>query len=227
MAEQPKPTPEQFTTYQRLFDYFNAELYNGQLPAVILNFSRKAHSCGFFAPHRWGKGSTTAHEISINPTYLATAPFIDVCQTLVHEMAHLWQMCHGKPSRTGYHNKEWADKMEAIGLMPSTTGAPGGARVGQNMNDYPLPGGAFEKTFKTLPEDYRLPWHSREASAIVPAGSSTRPEEGEGGQIEGGGNPAVKSKVKYSCPQCSTNIWGKPGLLILCGSCRAEFVEIG
>lgn len=224
MAEKPKPTPEQFETYQRLFDYFNAELFNNRLPSVILNFSRKANSCGFFAPHRWGKGQATTHEISINPTYLAAAPFMDVCQTLVHEMCHLEQMAFGKPSRTGYHNKQWSEMMEAAGLMPSTTGAPGGARVGQSMNDYPIPGGAFEKAFNAIPDDYRLPWHSRESAAFMPPASGTT----ENGQDEEAPEfkPPGKSKVKYSCPECSTNVWGKPGLQIKCSPCDRQFSEL-
>ncbi len=65
-------------------------------------------------------------------------------QTLVHEQCHVWQNYYGKPSRRSYHNREWADKMIAIGLMPSTTGRPGGKQTGQHMNDYVLAGGAFQ-----------------------------------------------------------------------------------
>jgi predicted SprT family Zn-dependent metalloprotease len=125
-----KPTAEQFKSYQELYDYFNKGLFGGQLPQILLNFSRKANSCGFFAAERWKKEKDKTHEISINPAYLSQAPFREVCQTLVHEMCHLWQFAFGKPSRTCYHNKEWAHKMEDIGLMPSDTGEPGGARIG-------------------------------------------------------------------------------------------------
>ena len=38
-------------------------------------------------------------------------------------MTHVWQHQHGKPSSRGYHNREWAAKMKAIGLQPSNTGA--------------------------------------------------------------------------------------------------------
>jgi hypothetical protein len=46
----------------------------------------------------------------------------------VHEMAHVWQHAHGKPSRNGYHNKEWAAKMDERGLIPSDTHPPNPAR---------------------------------------------------------------------------------------------------
>lgn len=85
------PTTEQFSAYQAAFDYFNRTLFSGQLGGVILNFSRKAKSLGFFAPLRWGKERVIGHEISLNPSYLAYRPMRDTMSTLAHEMAHLWQ----------------------------------------------------------------------------------------------------------------------------------------
>ena len=60
-------------------------------------------------------------------------------------MTHVWQHAFGKPSARGYHNKEWAAKMKAIGLQPSSTGMVGGKETGQRMMDYIIPGGAFTK----------------------------------------------------------------------------------
>ena len=59
----------------------------------------------------------------------------------MHEMVHVWQHAHGKPGARGYHNKEWAAKMKAIGLQPSSTGMVGGKETGQRMMDYIIPGG--------------------------------------------------------------------------------------
>jgi len=59
----------------------------------------------------------------------------------VHEMVHLWQHMHGKPGARGYHNKEWAAKMKAIGLQPSNNGMVGGKETGQHMMDYIIPDG--------------------------------------------------------------------------------------
>ena len=60
-------------------------------------------------------------------------------------MPHLWQHHFGKPSRTGYHNREWAVKMRAIGLIPSDTGEPGGKEIGQRVTHYIEEGGAFAR----------------------------------------------------------------------------------
>lgn len=218
-VQKTSPTQDQFENYQGLYNYFNQSLFGGKLPPIILNFSRKANTAGFFAPERWisADGREKTHEISINPSYMANVPFIEVCQTLVHEQAHLWQLMEGKPSRTGYHNKEWSKKMEAIGLMPSSTGKEGGKKVGQKMSDYVISGGLFEKAFTALPESLSLPWVSNEKTQIVEAGEAT-----EGEAIE----KPKKSKVKYSCPNCNTNVWGKPGLKILyCKPCEMYLEE--
>jgi predicted SprT family Zn-dependent metalloprotease len=125
------------------FDYFNAALFGGELPRCILNFSRHSNRAnGFFAPERWSRGTEHTHEISLNPDLL-NRPLLACMSTLVHEMAHLWQHAEGKPSRRTYHNAEWAQKMEDVGLMPSHTGEPGGRRTGQKMSHYVIEGGGL------------------------------------------------------------------------------------
>lgn len=210
------PTKSQFTNYQALYDYFNEKLFGDKLPPIILNFSRKANTAGFFAPNRWVsiKSSDKTHEISINPSYMANVSFIEVCQTLAHEQAHLWQLLYGKPSRTGYHNKEWAEKMESIGLMSSDTGQQGGKKVGQRMSDYVIEGGGFEKVFNELPENLKLPWVANERIKK----SAQEPGENDGTGVKE--EQKKKNKIKYTCPGCGINVWGKPDLDIYCKSCE-------
>jgi predicted SprT family Zn-dependent metalloprotease len=198
------PTREQFAAYEKMFAYFNAKLFAGTLPSCILNFSRKSKSNGFFAPERWEKGKDVRHEISLNPSTLKSRKPIEVASTLVHEMVHLWQAEHGTPSRTGYHNRQWADQMEAVGLVPSSTGAPGGDRVGQRMTHYIAAGGAFARAFRSMPRELLLPWACEEP-------------EGEGKK------KSPKNKVKYTCDGCGANVWGKPGLSVRCEDCEAPF----
>jgi len=121
-------TTMQFKTLDDLYRYYNMELFNSGLSDCIVNMSRHSNSYGFFAARRWRSGENETgkivHEISLNPDYL-DRPFADWHSTLVHEMCHLWQQDYGHPSRA-YHNKEWAAKMEEVGLIPSDTGQPGG-----------------------------------------------------------------------------------------------------
>lgn len=119
-------TKNQFQTIEALYNYYNTELFNGELNDCLLNMSRKNGAMGFFAPNRWtNKQGIKIHEISINPDTF-NIDDEELHRTIVHEMCHLWQEDLGKPSRRYYHNKEWAQKMIAVGLMPSHNGQVGG-----------------------------------------------------------------------------------------------------
>lgn len=198
MAE--NPTAAQFDAFRAMYDYFNCALFAGVLRPVILNFSRAANSLGFFAPMRWERGTATTHEISLNPAYLKHRDARDIASTLVHEQVHCWQQEHGRPGRRGYHNEEWAAKMESIGLMPSATAAPGGARVGYQMSHYVIEGGRFAISFAAMPAEHTLPWTCW-----------------EGGHER---KPRAASKVKFSCAACGANAWGRPSLRLVCGDCE-------
>lgn len=219
-------TIQQFRAFENAYDYFSKRLFGGDLPPVILNLSRKSNAMGFVAPFRWRRaedevGKGKVHELSLNPEILAMS-LIDIYSTLVHEQCHIWQHTHGKPSRGGYHNEEWAKKMLAVGLTPSDTHKPGGKMTGQNMGDYPTPNGVFLKALGELPETFKLPFVSIEGdlrmkiTSILSGDGEEEEEEGE--------EPAhkPKSKNKYSCP-CGSNVWGKEGLNLLCEDCDGKF----
>ncbi|WP_374762256.1 hypothetical protein [Massilia scottii] len=88
-------------------------------------------------------------------------------------MCHLWQHQHGTPARRRYHDKEWGDKMEAIGLMPSATGVPGGKKTGDKMADYPIEGGRFLEVCRgLLTRDFQISWYDRFV-AYHPGGRAT------------------------------------------------------
>lgn len=212
------PTIRQFSAYQAAFDYFNKELFEGELPYCILNFSRKSKAVGFFAPERWKSDAQRAHEISLNPDHLTQLPE-SIFSTLVHEMVHLWRYSGGgKPPAGGYHDRHWAKKMEEIGLMPSATGQPGGKKTGKKMGDYVVAGGRFRKALEAMPRDILLPWLSGNLSDEH-NGDGNSPGEGEP-------KPPKKrdDKLKFSCVKCGQNAWGKRALRLLCGKCLQPFV---
>jgi predicted SprT family Zn-dependent metalloprotease len=160
------PTTELYASLQLAYGHFNEALFGGTLPEVIFTVQRQKGVMGYFAPERWGNLSgNKCHEIAINPSYIANCRLIEVMQTLVHEMVHCWQHCCGTPGRSYYHNKEWAMKMISIGLMPSSTGEPGGTIIGQHMGDYIIEGGAFLTAFNDLAssKQFQLTWIDRKA----------------------------------------------------------------
>src|SRR3546814_4810736 len=124
------PISQAYAELQLAFDHYNRELFAGELPPCLITMQREKRSYGYFSSERFvhhhDKSKTV--EIAINPAYFSVVPLLEVLQTVAHEMVHAWQFHFGNPSRSGYHNREWADNMEAIGLMPPSTGQPGGAR---------------------------------------------------------------------------------------------------
>jgi predicted SprT family Zn-dependent metalloprotease len=205
-----KPTMAQFEAYQKMFDYYNRHLFNSELPQPLLNLSRMKNAMGFFAPGKWWSSAGEGlHEISLNPEILALEPK-QVLSTLVHEMCHLWQHALGNPGRKSYHDREWSEKMIEVGLMPSDTGSLGGKSTGQKMQHYIIDGGAFELHFMAMPESYLLPFLHR---GEIPEDEKEK--------------KAKANKVKYTCTGCSTNVWGKDGLGILCMVCEVPFLGDG
>lgn len=150
----------------------------------------------------------------MNPIHFGSREPEEVVSTLVHEMTHVEQEHFGKPSRRGYHNKEWGRFMKQIGLYPSNTGKPGGKETGQQMMHYVIAGGQFEAACSELIENgFTLNW-----AEVDP---SPKTVDGPEGSIDG---PKVdaSNRVKFVCPGCKANAWGKPSLKLICGKCRLE-----
>jgi hypothetical protein len=195
-------TLKEYQGFQRAYDFFNKELFAGSLPQVLVTLQRHAHSRGYFSPERFhGRIEKSAvHELALNPDTFTKRTDEMILSTLAHEMAHVWQETHGEPSRRGYHNQEWADKMREIGLQPTSTGEPGGMETGQSMTHYIIPGGRYSKAFEKLASTgFQLHWQSVSAS--------------------GQGRGKKSSKTKFSCPDCGQNAWAKPGARLICGEC--------
>lgn len=200
-------TPVEYGGLQEAFDHFNRVLFEGTLPDVFITYQRKANSAGYFAADRfsgrvgkWGK-----HELALNPDGFINQTDEQITQTLVHEMVHVWQQAFGKPSARGYHNKEWAAKMKAIGLQPTSSGMVGGKETGQRMMDYIIPNGPFRTAFAKLAA---TGWRLNLQSAHRP-----------------GAKGGDESKTPFTCPACGQNAWGKPGLAVICTPCAIQVLD--
>lgn len=208
MTKNAGPTQEAYSELQDAYDYFNQTLFGGRLPAALITFQRKNRTYGYFSGDRWqGHRGELRDEIAMNPEHFETRSLPEVLSTLAHEMVHLRQHHEGKPSRSGYHNKQWADWMEDIGVIPSNTGAPGGKRTGQKMTHYIEAGGAFDRACKALcDKGFRLSWADRGL----------------------GGGPTGKSgtRTKYVCPDCGSAVWGKAELRLGCLACDIELEPV-
>lgn len=293
-----RPTEQAYEELQTAFDYFNQELFDGKLPACLITLQRKSRTRGYFSAERFvSRDGDKVDEIAMNPEFFAINSVEETLSTLVHEMVHLFQHHCGKPSRRRYHNEEWADYMEKIGLPPSSTGEPGGNRTGEKVSHYIQPGGDFDRACEELlTNEYRLSWMDRfpppyavermkekakgappsprpaatnsleevenlrfdteaeepaapeEVSADTPEGEEISPtverpitalpdppsiasinrdklEQARAIGVEVDAPPQTSDRTnrwKYTCPKCDANVWGKPNLNLICGSCTDE-----
>lgn len=195
-----------YTEFQRAFEHYRTELFEGGVADCIIVMSRKNRTHGYLAPDRWNDGNgLTLHELALNPTDFAERTTEEVLSTLVHEMVHAWQQSYGESvPRGNYHNKEWAERMAVIGLIPSNTGDPGGKRTGQSMTHYIDLGGPFAlSTARLLDGGWTIPYID------LPAEDAKQKAR----------------RPKYVCPECGASVWGKGGLRIECVDCQAGFEE--
>lgn len=205
-----------FGALQKAYNYFKRELFNNELPPVVLTLNRKVRSMGYYMPFAWLKNESQEiiPEININPDILEL-PTIEVMQTLVHETCHHFQQFFGSPGKRGYHNKEFSRIMFSKGLMCSSTGLQGGKVTGRRMADYVIDGGPFSIKFKAMPEEFMLPFISTQKISANPS-------------IQDSSITNVlktRNKTKYSCPKCEDNVWGKPNMELLCINCNKIFKQ--
>jgi hypothetical protein len=194
-------TMTEYGGLQAAFDFMNIALLCGLLPDAFIVYSRKPHSRGHFSDDRYSArdGKFKRPEISLNPDAFIDRTDEQIVSTLVHEMVHLQQARFGKPSKRGYHNREWAEMMKTIGLMPSNSGAIGGKETGQQMSHFIIPNGPFAQAFAKLAA---TGWRLNLQSTVV-----------------AGGTKAPSSKLKFTCQDCAANAWAKPTSELVCKTC--------
>lgn len=231
-----------YVTLSDCYDVFNQRLFDGELGGCVLTFEDRGQHFGYYREKGFvGREGERRDEICLNPSFfLASTGDLELLQTLVHEQAHQWQYQFGTPSRRTYHNREWANKMLSIGLIPSTTGKPGGSMVGQKMADYPQEGGRFlQVAEEILAAKQLIRWYkegavirraqeyaaapAEEVSPVVVAMAASMPfplgDDGMAFESSPAKPAGTPSKVSYRCPECKARAWGKPGLSLICGSC--------
>lgn len=229
MQQNDKPTKKFYGLFQYLFDYYNGHHFGSEIKDPIIVITRRKNVAGYYIYQKWfHMKENETDELALNPDMFLKYPLLEIGQTIVHEMCHAWQFHYGTPSYRAYHNREWADKMISVGLMPTDTGSPGGKATGFRMDDYPIRGGEFLKVseelinseifaglyyennpgiFRDIDTDAPLFEQIKDLS-LAPSPTEIRDK---------------KTKVKYSC-SCA-NLWGRPGLDVHCNSCGEDMCE--
>ena len=204
------PTSQTYLSLDDAFTFFNERLFSSRLPSCLITLQRHRSAYGFFWHEKFGRRSDTddkIDEIALNPTHFRSRTLEQSLSTLVHEMTHLEQYHFGKPSRNGYHNKQWGEYMKAVGLYPSDTGQSGGKETGQKVSHYIMERGLFATA----------------CAELIEQGLSLDYVERLGDVVEK--KKARESKTKYTCPQCEANAWAKPASHLICGDCDERMVS--
>lgn len=196
------PTQNIYKTLNEAYEFFNKEYFDNKLPPCLITLQRKSKARGYFCAERFelrASENPTVHEIALNPKYFKDRTDEDILSTLLHEMVHLWQEHNGTAPRKNYHNKEWAKKMETVGLIPSNTGEAGGRKTGQSMTHYIDVNGSYVGRIAVFLQGKKvINYQDRPTITMVRSRS--------------------KNKVKYTCPKCGLNAWGKEEIKITCGT---------
>jgi hypothetical protein len=149
----------------------------------------------------------TVGEISLNPQNIRNRPPIEVASVMLHEALHLWQHCHGKPGKSGYHNTEWGEAMIRCGLWPSHTGKEGGRMTGQQMDHYIIENGPFVQSWERfVPTGKVLAW---------------------GDAVQDPTKTRGPTRTKFECPICKLAAWSQASAGLICANCHKIMLPAG
>lgn len=167
------PTRTMYAGLQDAYDHMNKQLFEPTfgllLPNCLITLRATGRTHGYFSEDRFvGYNGALTHEIALNPASFACHSVEVSLSILAHQMCHLLQLIDGSAGRATYHNKEFAERMEAIGLITSDTGRPGGKRTAQQMSQYIAPDGKFIQAMRDLlAGGYRARWADRFTGALL------------------------------------------------------------
>lgn len=221
------PTALTAEDHQRAYAHFNGRLFGGELPTCLITLGDGRFK-GYFRANafRHLQKGTHIDEIALNPTLYETLD--DYLSTLVHEQVHLWQEHFGSPGRPPFHNREWADKMLAVGLKPVNAEKGKTHReTGRKMDHLIVGGGPFAQALGDLMHgDYALTY-VHEAHPPRRHYESDEDEQKEREKDEERKRKKRESKTRFTCPNCGQNAWARPTAKLACGDCKEGMVIPG
>lgn len=191
---------------EKAFDKLNEHYYGGKLPKVVIHFYPNRTNkpmYGFITTKKvWTDGKKCEYEINI----CADTPSEgkkQVYETLLHEMAHLYNMENGinDISNNGYyHNKRFKETAEAHGL-----------KAGKNKY------GWSNTTLDDEAEEFVEKFDDIEVRYISPQIASNGADGGE----EEEKTPKKRTTFKHVCPVCGAIArTTKEDIRLICGDCE-------
>lgn len=194
-----------------IYDYYNRELFEGQLPYVVITLEEREKVRGYFSPSRFTDSRKNIGQLCINPQYFIPGNEERVYSTIVHEMCHILMKMKGEDVVKGYHSVKWAEQMMRIGLIPTSDGTEKGKKTGFSVTHLIEKEGLFSVKTKELIEKRKM---------LFSIFSSKINKE----EIYRNNDKSVPGKrIRYECG-CSS-FWGKKGMNVYCKKCNKDFIS--
>lgn len=209
-----KKYSETVKALEKLFDQFNKQFYNDEInkPVITVMHDHTKSAYGWCTTQKiWKSDEEEFYEINICAEYL-NRPIKEVCATLLHEMAHLWNLEHEIKDCSGYyHNKKFKETAEAHGLIIEKMGSYGWTKTSLNEEAAAW----IEKKVKVDKFD------------LVREGARPKAAAGK----EGGNDPTPDDEPKrskyhyYKCPCCGKKFYSVHEISARCLDCDEDFVQ--
>jgi len=207
MSEKNK-TIEQYQVLYEIYDHFNQKFFDkkNRLGDCMIIINRKTKEPGHFKPNVWGPKKNIP-EISLNPDLLGGSA-LNWCLELAHNMIHYWQFNKGNASRKGYHNTEFSEESDRVGMGILSANGIKFKQTGQIVIFAAKPNGILIKEYNYLEKTKNI--SSRLIFMFIEEKIS-------------------KSSVKplnYTCT-CNNGFKGKAGIEFICKECGCDVLPKG
>lgn len=194
---------EKWQNWDNTFSWFNGLLFEKKLTVPLFQPSSHTTIYGVFVPNGSldEKTGEVLHCVNFHPSLEALQP-VEIMSYIVYQMTHQWcyEVSDKKKHDASYCSKQFLEKFESFGFIVDKQ------KQKRNVAFIIDTNGAFYEhahTYLGLVNDNPF--------SIVSATSNNLIKLSEG--------KGSKQKATYTCPQCGSKTWGKPGLRRACMDC--------
>ena len=201
---------------EKMFRALNAHFYAGALPEPIITLKKTPGAYGHITCGKtWQAGTERRYEINISTATL-DRPIEETAATLLHEMAHLYNLENGikdtsgsnTPTTTKRSSRQrkprsyyralrplWLDHYQPV---PGTAGLHRAARLAGHPNDRGPDMGRHDRHRHRQPYTRRGKWRCRQTT------------------------PKPTHIRKYICPCCKNSVRASKAVNLICGDCMGK-----
>lgn len=185
------------------FNAINEHFYNGELEKPVITFKEGARKSAYGwieTRKQWVQGKNERYEINISVDYIGQRSVESTIGTLMHEMAHLYNLMNNikDTSRGGvYHNKRFKETAEAHGLKIEHN-----EHIGWSLTSLP------DSTKMWIRDNINI------KDIHIYKRIAEKATKGKG--------KSKQSMRKLVCPLCGNIVRVTKDIIVMCGECTNE-----